>query len=180
MAKKVKNKKADSASFVLRFTPKVFENEQGEADIQWRGTIQHIQDGEEKRFSDFEKAVQFMHEKLSDLTIELVNSKSEEADENLLSKGFNLWKQLAIDTPKSMVDSFLDPKKRMENIQNQLNQVGEMINSKKPDFASTKALTEELRFASKADFKSLLELYQKMSEDLTTLTEKVDDLHDKL
>jgi len=176
----MKKKKPDSASFVLRFTPKVFENEKGEPDIQWRGTIQHVQDGEEQRFSDFEKAVNFMHEKLSDLTIDLVNSKSEEAEQNLLSKGFNLWKQLAIDTPKSMVDSFLDPKKRMENIQNQLSQVGDMINAKKPDFASSKKLAEELRFASKADFKVLVELYAQMSKDLATLTEKVEDLHDKL
>jgi len=176
----MKNQKIETASFLLRFTPKVFENEQGEADIQWRGTIKHVQDGEEKRFSDFEKAVDFMNEKLSDLTIEAVNTKSqeeEEDDEGVISKGLNLWKQLARDAPKNMVDSFLNPKKGVENIQNQINQVGELINTKRSD---TKKLTEELRFASKADFKELLELYQQMSKDISKLAERVEEMNDKL
>lgn len=180
----MKNQKIETASFLLRFTPKVFENEQGEADIQWRGTIKHVQDGDEKRFSDFEKAVDFMNEKLSDLTIEAVNTKSqeEEADsEGVLSKGLNLWKQLARDAPKNMVDSFLNPKKGVENIQNQINQVGELISTKRSDFdTNTKKLTEELRFASKADFKGLFELYQQMAKDIVRLTEKVDEMNDKL
>lgn len=180
----MKNQKIETASFLLRFTPKVFENEQGEADIQWRGTIKHVQDGDEKRFSDFEKAVDFMNEKLSDLTIEAVNTKSQEEEEDsegVISKGLNLWKQLARDAPKNMVDSFLNPKKGVENIQNQITQVGELISTKRSDFdTNTKKLTEELRFASKADFKELLELYQQMAKDITKLTEKVEEMNDKL
>lgn len=181
----MKNQKIETASFLLRFTPKVFENEQGEADIQWRGSIKHVQDGDEKKFSDFEKAVDFMNEKLSELTIEAVNTKSqekeEEEEEGVISKGLNLWKQLARDAPKNMVDSFLNPKKGVENIQNQINQVGELISTKRSDFdTNTKKLTEELRFASKADFKELLELYQQMAKDISRLTEKVEEMNDKL
>ncbi len=180
----MKNQKIETASFLLRFTPKVFENEQGEADIQWRGTIKHVQDGEEKRFSDFEKAVDFMNEKLSDLTIEAVNAKSQEEEEDsegVISKGLNLWKQLARDAPKNMVDSFLNPKKGVENIQNQITQVGELISTKRSDFdTNTKKLTEELRFASKADFKAILELYQQMAKDITKLTKKVEEMNEKL
>lgn len=175
----MKNKKLDTASFVLRFTPKIFENEEGDADIQWRGAIKHVQDGDEKKFSDFEKALEFIREKLSDLTIEAVNEKSEEQEEHLLTKGFNLWKQLTQETPKNMVDAFLDPKKQVENIQNQISQVGERLNPKSPDFAGKK-LADELKFASKADLKVLLELHQQMADNIAILTEKVEELNDKL
>ncbi|MFN4147866.1 MAG: hypothetical protein ACK4GN_18745, partial [Runella sp.] len=41
-------KKEETASFVLRFTQKIYNNEQGEPQIQWRGSIRHVQGGDEK------------------------------------------------------------------------------------------------------------------------------------
>ena len=47
-------KKDETASFMLRFTQKIFNSESGEPQVQWRGNIRHVQGGEEKRFSDFD------------------------------------------------------------------------------------------------------------------------------
>ena len=41
-------KKDETASFVLRFTQKIFQNEEGEPQIQWRGNMRHVQTGDEK------------------------------------------------------------------------------------------------------------------------------------
>jgi hypothetical protein len=60
-------KKQDQiASFMVRFNQRIFE-ENGESSVQWRGKISHIQDGEEERFTDFNKALSFMQKKLSEL-----------------------------------------------------------------------------------------------------------------
>ena len=62
------NKKQEqNASFMVRFNQQIFE-ENEEAKIQWRGKITHVQDGEEKRFSDFNDALVFMQNKLASLT----------------------------------------------------------------------------------------------------------------
>jgi predicted small secreted protein len=67
---KVMTKKQDqTASFMVRFNQRIFE-ENGESKLQWRGKISHIQDGEEKCFSDFDDALTFMQKKLGELTEE--------------------------------------------------------------------------------------------------------------
>ena len=52
-------KKEETASFVLRFNQKVFQTDDGESQVQWRGNIRHVQGGDEKRFSEFDEVVQF-------------------------------------------------------------------------------------------------------------------------
>ena len=69
-------KKEETASFVLRFTQKIFQNEKEESEVQWRGNIRHVQGGEEKRFSEFKEVVDFIQEKLADLTILAMEEKS--------------------------------------------------------------------------------------------------------
>ena len=34
-------KKDETASFMLRFTQKIFQNEDGESQVQWRGTVSY-------------------------------------------------------------------------------------------------------------------------------------------
>ena len=52
-------KKDETASFVLLFTQKIFQNDKGESEVQWRGNIRHVQGGDEKRFSEFDDVVTF-------------------------------------------------------------------------------------------------------------------------
>ena len=51
-------KQEQTASFLVRFQQRIFE-ENGESEVQWRGKISHVQDGEEQRFSDFNDALSF-------------------------------------------------------------------------------------------------------------------------
>ena len=69
------SKKDETASFVLRFTQKIFQNEEGESQVQWRGNIRHVQGGDEERFSEFDEVVKFIQDKLADLTIYAMEDK---------------------------------------------------------------------------------------------------------
>ena len=57
-------KKEETASFMLRFTQKIFHSDNGEPQIQWRGNIRHVQGGDETRFSEFDEVVTFIQSKL--------------------------------------------------------------------------------------------------------------------
>ena len=88
------NKKQEqNASFMVRFNQQIFE-ENEEAKIQWRGKITHVQDGEEKRFSDFNDALVFMQNKLASLTEEATKHESSEKQESILDKSLSMWKTI--------------------------------------------------------------------------------------
>ena len=131
-------KKDETASFVLRFTQKIFQNEQGEPQLQWRGNMRHVQSGEEKNFSKFEEVTQFIQTTLTDLTVQAMEHKSPEEQKGILAKSFDLWKKMAMETPKIVMDSIKDPKKQanhikeqlQEQFQEQLHQVSDAFNQK--------------------------------------------------
>lgn len=165
-------KKEETASFVLRFTQKIFNDESGEPDVQWRGSIRHVQGGDEKRFSEFEEVTAFIQSKLAGLTLQAMENKSPEEQSGILSKSFELWKQLTIETPKRMLmETLKDPKKQVEQFQNQINQVGETIGQKLE--------IDSWKVSSKADYKNIMQALEKMSNEITSLNKKVDQLTEK-
>ena len=114
------SKKDETASFVLRFTQKIFQSDAGEAQVQWRGNIRHVQTGDEKRFSEFENVAQFIQKKLADLTVTAMEHKSPEEQKGILAKSFDLWKKMAMETPKLVAVTIKDPKKGIAQIQTQI------------------------------------------------------------
>lgn len=179
-------KKDETASFVLRFTQKIFQNEQGEPQIQWRGNMRHVQTGEEKNFSKFDEVVHFIQGTLTDLTVQATEHKSPEEQKGILSKSFDLWKRMAIETPKMVLDSIKDPKKQahhiQEQIQEQINQVGDVINQKFEDVREKieeKLEVDEWRASSKSDYKNIMKMLEQMSGEIHSLNEKVEKLSKK-
>lgn len=168
-------KKEETASFMLRFTQKIFENESGEPQIQWRGNIRHVQGGDEKRFSEFDDVVSFIQSKLQDLTIQAMEDKTPEEQKGILSKSFDLWKRMASEAPKMVLDTIKDPKKQVaqiqDQIQDQISQVKDEI-GQKLDFDSW--LT-----SSKSDSKLIMEKLEKLSGDISKLNKKVEKLSKK-
>ena len=164
--------KDETASFVLRFTQKIFEDELGESQVQWRGHIRHVQGGEEQRFSAFGEVVEFIQEQLAKLTVQAMENKSPKAQENILSKSFDLWKRMSETYPKILIDTIKDPKSQLKSVQDQIqdqvSNVSEVIgqgldpNAWKP--------------ASKADFIELQATMTAIAQNLQQLSEKVDQL----
>lgn len=168
-------KKEDTASFVLRFTQKIYEDEAGKPQVQWRGNIRHVQSGEEKRFAAFEEATDFVQQQLSDLTFRAVEDKSPEEQKGILSLSVDLFLKAASVAPKLVRDSIKDPKKQVaqiqEQIQEQIHQVGDALGQRLE--------IDEWRGASKSDLKSVLKALEQLTEQVDQLHTKVDGLTKK-
>ncbi len=158
----------ETASFVLRFTQKIFEDEQGESQVQWRGNIRHVQGGEEKRFSEFDDVVEFIQTKLADLTIQAMKDKSPEEQKGILSKSYDLWKRMAAAYPKIVMDTIKDPKKQVSQIREQITHVGETIGQKLE--------IDTWRTSTKSDFKEIMNTLEQLTENLAVLNKKVDEI----
>lgn len=168
-------KKEETASFMLRFTQKIFNNEAGEPQVQWRGNIRHVQGGEEQRFSRFEDVVSFIQSKLADLTIQAMEDKPIEEQKGILSKSFDMWKKMAVEGPKMVMETIKDPKKGMAQIQDQIQ---DQIHQVK-DEISQKLEIDTWKTASKSDFKEIMQKLSDISAEVSALNQKVDQLAKK-
>lgn len=168
-------KKDETASFVLRFTQKIFKNEKGEPEVQWRGNIRHVQGGDEKRFSEFDEVTNFIQGKLADLTIQAMEDKSPEEQKGILSKSFDMWKKMALDAPKLVIETIKDPKKQVAQFQGQIQ---EQLNQVKGEIGEKLELDSWLN-SSKSDSKEIMDLLKKLSGEVSALNEKVEKLSKK-
>lgn len=160
-----------TASFVVRFTQKIFNDDQGESQVQWRGKISHVQGGDAKNFTDMSKALDFIQNKLSELTIQATKDKSPEEQDGILTKSFDMWKKLAKASPKMVMNALKDPKAQVAQIQEQLAQVGDEIGQK--------VEIDSWRAASKSDFKQVLEALNAITDKISDLDQKVASLQKK-
>ncbi|MBX2870591.1 MAG: hypothetical protein KTR30_00770 [Saprospiraceae bacterium] len=165
-------KKDETASFMLRFTQKIFNNESGEPQVQWRGNIRHVQGGEEQRFSKFDDVVSFIQSKLADLTIQAMEDKPIEEQKGILSKSFDMWKKMAFEGPKMVMETIKDPKKGMAQIQDQIQDLSHQVK----DEISQKLEIDTWKTASKSDFKEIMEKLSAISAEVSALNAKVDQL----
>lgn len=172
-------KKEETASFVLRFTQKIYNSESGEPQVQWRGNVRHVQGDDEIRFSEFEDVSKFIQGKLADLTIHQMEDKTPEEQKGILSKSFDLWKKMAVDAPKLVMDTIKDPKKQVAQIQDQINQMGEAVTHKIEERIGQKLEIDEWRAASKNDYAAIMEKMEEMSKAMVALGKKVDKLSKK-
>ncbi|MEL6252042.1 MAG: hypothetical protein AAFR87_08530 [Bacteroidota bacterium] len=166
------SKKDETASFMLRFTQKIFNNESGEPQVQWRGNIRHVQGGEEKRFSEFDEALAFIQSKLADLTIMAMEDKPFEEQKGIMSKSFDLWKKMAFDGPRMVMETLKDPKKQVAQLQDQIQ---DQIEQVKGGFSQKLELNSWLA-ASKSDYQQIMQQLGQLSHDIAALNEKVDKL----
>lgn len=172
---KVMTKKQDqTASFMVRFNQRIFE-ENGESKLQWRGKISHIQDGDEKRFSDFNDALLFMQQKLSELTEEATKHKTTEEQENIIQKSLSMWKTIKDFGPKVIRDTLKDPKKQFTHLQDEIQDKISLIG----DEISEKVQIDQWRNASRSDFNKIQNQIENLSSEITKLATKIDAIKKK-
>ena len=167
-------KQEQNASFMVRFQQRIFE-ENDESKVQWRGKVTHVQDGDEKRFSDFNDALIFMQKKLAELTEEATKHESSEKQESILGKSLSMWKTIKDVGPKVLRDTIKDPKKQFEHFQDQLqdqiNNLGEEL--------SEKVQVDQWRAASRSDFNKIQNQIERLSADIKKLSTKMDAINKK-
>ena len=169
------NKKQEqNASFMVRFNQQIFE-ENEEAKIQWRGKITHVQDGEEKRFSDFNDALVFMQNKLASLTEEATKHETSEKQESILYKSLSMWKTIKDVGPKVIRDTLKDPKKQLSHLQDEIQDKITIIG----DEISEKVQINEWRNASRSDFNKIQNQIESLSTEIKKLSKKMDTLNKK-
>jgi len=172
-------KKDETASFVIRFTQKIFESEAGEPEIQWRGNIRHVQTGDEKRFSEFDKVTNFIQAKLGELTVTAMEDKSPEEQKGILSKSFDLWKKVAKETPKLVAATIKDPKKGIVQIQTQISQAGDYIGEAIEDAKDNLPELPDLRGHGKEEHSAIMKKLEEMSVRMEELSAEVKKLSKK-
>lgn len=158
-------KAGQTASFMVRFTQKIYE-EEGESKVQWRGNVSHVQGGEDLSFADFNDAVGFIQQHLEDLTREATEDRPSEEQDNILMKSLSVFKTVAATGPKLLKETLKDPRKQVANLQDQLSEYGEELLEKVP--------FDQWRNASKADFLSIKESLAELSKSVAILNDKVD------
>jgi len=157
---------------MIRFTQKIYESDEGNANVQWRGKISHVQSGEDKGFVEFDRAVDFMQEHLGNVTQSTIEDKSEKEQEGILSKSFDMLRKFKDQAPSFVMETIKDPMAQVENIQGQIK---EQIKDVSEDL-SQKIDVDNLRMASKSDYKEVLSMMKAMSKQIENLTEKVDQM----
>lgn len=165
-------KKEETASFVLRFTQKIFQNDKKESEVQWRGNIRHVQGGEEKRFSEFNEVVNFIQEKLADLTIIAMEEKSPEEQKGILSKSFELWKRMSTTYPKMVMETLKDPKAGVEQIQDEVNSQLQEVK----ETITAKLDPDAWKPATKNDLQQVINSVAQLAQSVNALNKKVDKL----
>jgi len=159
-------KKADqTASFMVRFNQIIYEDN-GESKVQWRGKVSHVQGGEDQSFSDFNDAVKFIQERLADLTLEATKDKSPEQQDSLLKKSFSLWKTMAKEGPKVIMDTIKDPRKQVAHFQDQISDFSEELKDK--------VQIDQWRNASRSDFNAIKQSISQLADQMKELNAKVD------
>ena len=160
------NKTDQTASFVLRFTQNIFESEEGQSDVQWRGKVTHVQGDDQLHFSELQDALEFIQKKLSNLTLDTVKDRSTEEKEGILSKSLDFWKKTAREYPKLVMNAIKDPKAQVAQIQEQISQVGDEL--------SSKIEFEKWQVATKSDLNKIVEMMEKLSSRMDDLSNKID------
>jgi ferritin len=88
--------------------------------------------------------------------------------DSLLQKSFSLWKTVAKEGPKVIMETIKDPRKQVSNLQDQISHLGEDLMGKVP--------IDEWSYASKSDFHSIKEAISKMTDEMKNLNAKVEAL----
>ncbi len=160
-----------TASFMVRFNQKIYQDTDGLDQVQWRGKISHVQGGDQSNFSEFSEAISFIQDKLSGLTKQATVDRTPEEQEGILTKSLDMWKKLSTTGAKMAIETIKDPRKGVAQIQEQISQVGEELGSK--------IEIDNIRSASKADLQTVLSKLAEVSADLKSLHSKVDAITDK-
>ena len=112
--------------------------------------------------------------KLAEMTIQQMEDKSPEEQKGILAKSFDLWKKMAMTAPKMVMETIKDPKKQVEKIQTEIQQVGETIKHQVEDRISKNMDVDEWRGVSKSDHKKMMKMMEKMAKQIEKLNKKVE------
>lgn len=158
------NTQRNVASFMLRFTQDLWQDERGEPKVQWRGQISHVQGDEQATFTDFAEALAFIQKQLAELTLKAIPQGAKMEQDKVLKESFKLWEQFAASYSNMMFEAM------ERTIQ------GSQAIREKMDEAVEQALRSWGAPAAQADQAQIVELLKELQGQIQALTEKVEKL----
>ncbi len=159
------NTQRSVASFMLRLTQDLWQDENGEPRVQWRGHINHVQGEAEKTFTDFADALAFIQDQLTELTLNAIPGGAPMEQEKVLKESFKLWEQFASSYSSMMFEAMEKSIQQSQAIREQMDQaVGQALKSWQAPISSA------------GDASELIDTLKSMQEQLEQLTKKVEKL----
>ena len=160
------NTQRNIASFMLRFTQDLWQDENGEPKVQWRGNIHHVQGEEEATFTDLAEALAFIQKQLTELTLNAIPQGVKMEQEKVLKESFKLWEQFASSYSNMMFDAMERTIQQSQAIKDQM------------DEAVKQAMQGwQMPAASPTDDPSeIVELLKSLQKQIADLTKKVEKL----
>lgn len=114
------NTQRNIASFLLRFTQDLWQDENGEPKVAWRGHIDHVQGEEEITFTDFSEALLFMQKQMAEMTLKAIPTGSQQTQQKALDESFKLWENFAASYSKMILSSLENTMRKSKDLQNQM------------------------------------------------------------
>lgn len=172
----------DTASFVLRFTQDLWQDQKGEPRIEWRGQVRRVQDGEEMRFTDLSDAMNFIQESLLKVTMNAVPKEDKMYQDKAVRESLKMWEKFAENYTTLMVETMQRTMKQSESFQRQLNDAVEQ--AMKPwwlmGFVPPPERKPKESEANNATQAQLLQTLAALQAQIETLSNKVSSLEAEL
>ena len=83
------------ASFMIRFTQHIWRDKEDEAQVQWRGQINHVQGDDQLSFTDLTEALEFIQRHLTQLTLDATSDGDKDEQDEVLTKSYIIWERFA-------------------------------------------------------------------------------------
>jgi hypothetical protein len=160
----------DVASFLVRFTQDLWQDEEGEPRVEWRGHVRHVQGDDEIRFTDFAEAMAFMQRNMKELTrgtLEALASSEDDEQPSALRDGLGLWEQAATSYAAMMFGAMEQTMARSQALKQRM------------DSAMRESL-QSLTPGSRSEPEQILEALQALQAQIQVLAARVGGLEDAL
>ncbi len=170
------------ASFVVRFTHDLWQDQQGEPHVAWRGQVRRVQDGEELRFTDLAEAMSFIKASLLKVTMDCVPKEDKVYQEKAMQESFKLWEKFAQNYTGMIVEAMQQTAKQSEALQKQMGEAMEQAMRPwwLPVSPQAAAPAPDPRPAPASDQAQLLQTLNALQSQLATLNDKVAQLEAQL
>lgn len=171
----------DIASFVLRFTQEMWQDDQGDPRVEWRGHIRHVQGDEEFHFTELNEALQFIQKALMQLTMDTVPKDNKPFQDKAMRESFKLWETFAQSYADMMVQAMERTVKQSEAVSRQLTETVEQ--AWRPWWLmglTPSGKAEAQQGLSPEDQQRLMQTLLTMQEQLEILARKVNNLEEKM
>ena len=174
-------KQRDIASFVLRFTQDVWDDERGDPHVEWRGHIRHVQGDDEFHFTELTDALQFIQKSLMQLTMDAMPAGDKPYQEKAMRESFKLWDNFAKSYTDMMMQAVQQTVKQSEVLNKQMSEaMGQAMQPWWLTGWAPRGKSDEARGLSIEDQERLIQMVFAMQAQLESIALRLNEMEDRV